>query len=161
MVTRTKLDILNSRDKKLERMPTPYTGAAVDPNRTDTYAENLIGSGIYKDNGCDLAPACLSCPYSECLKELNSIEDREQRNGRIWREYQRMKNRGKFPVVPVIADKYGLGTRTVHRIVSDAKKGKGLPKRNKVSSRQKPTHELLTAGIFKKRVPLPPLAVSY
>lgn len=159
MVTRTKLDILNSRDKGVERMPSPYKGASVDRNRLDKYAENLIGSGSYKDTGCDLAPSCLSCPFSECLKESNAVEDRQQRNGRVWEEYKRMKNRGLFPIAPVIAEKYGLGTRTVHRIVGDAKKGKGLPKQIKVSSRQQPTHELLTAGIFKKRAPLPPLSV--
>jgi len=159
MVTRTKLDILNSRDKGVERMPTPYKGASVDPNRVDKYAENLIGSGSYKDTGCDLAPACLSCPYSVCQKEHNSVDDRQQRNGRIWQDYQRMKNRGMFPIAPVIAEKYGLGKRTVQRVISEAKKGRGLPKRIKVSSRQQPTHELLTAGIFKQRAPLPPLSV--
>jgi len=121
MTSRTKLEILNSRGG-VDRMPRTYTGTPVDPNRRDTYAENLIGSGNYKDSGCNLAPSCLSCTYSECVKEFNSATHRVQRNAAIWQDYQVLKNRGTFPIIPALAAKYGLGTRTVQRVLASAKK---------------------------------------
>lgn len=148
MTTPTRLDILESRyTGKGDAMPGTYYGKKVDPKRTDTLAENLIGSGIYKDNGCHLAPACLSCPFSECQLITGSKDATEERNSLIWADYQAIMKPGVRNFARALSKKHGLSTRTIHRIVTDAKAGRGLAKK----PTPKPNaHKLLTSGIFKQ-----------
>lgn len=158
---RTKLDILNDIHNGVDRMPTMWKGSIGNEERSDKYAENLIGSGHYKDIGCDLAPACFNCPYSECMKTINNIDHREQRNASMWRDYKLMKKNGASVIVKILAEKYKVGTRTVHRIINDAKKGQGLAFNTNVPVRSMNTHKLLTKGIYKQRAPLPEYLPSY
>ena len=146
MTTQTRLDILDSRyTGKGDAMPGTYYGKKVDPNRTDTLAENLIGSGNYKDSGCHLAPACLSCPFSECQLITASKDGVEERNALIWADYQVIMQPGVRNFARALSKKHGLSTRTIHRIVNEAKAGRGLATKPKPKA-----HEFMTDGIFKQ-----------
>ena len=43
--------------------------------RRDAYPEGTD----YKDRGCQLAPACLSCPFDRCHDDRPASDDREER----------------------------------------------------------------------------------
>ena len=159
----TRLEILESRhvhDTRSKMEPGSYNGANVDRNRRDQYAENLIGQGHYRDTGCNLAPSCLDCPFSECMKEWQGKTELQSNNARrnaaIWKAYKRIEASGKRPNIKALAEKHGLATRTVHRIIANAKNGKGITPLVEKPQRVD-THKFLTAGIFKARTPNPPL----
>ena len=163
--TRTRLEILDSRHAGVNRMPTPWQELHDWETRRDTYAENLVGQGHYRDEGCDLAPACLSCPFDPCRYEwgLDSDVRRAERNAAIWADYQRMNpgkpsRDGSAPrAVGMLADKYGVSRRSIHRVIANAKKGIGITAAPKQKPRPADSHKWLTSGIFKQRVPWPEL----
>lgn len=161
MTTRTRLEIMDDRYRRTEaRDIEPGSSREYWPHRKDNYAENNIGEGIYRDEGCNFAPSCLDCPYSECVK-TNSIGERLERNARIWRDYKKLVIELPKGVIPALAEKYNLSTRAVHRVIKNAKKGKGYAKKIDPEKRKVDSHTFFTAGIYKKRAPLPPLSVSY
>ena len=108
-------------------------GAAVRPHRSavaaetlrrpreDALPEALITQGRYRDDGCDLFVACLSCPLPQCRYDvaggaramLNRVRDDEIR-------YQRREL-----AVPLdeIARRFRISRRTVFRALRAAKKG--------------------------------------
>ena len=67
----------------------------------------------YKDEGCDLATSCLSCPFPQCVYEQPGGKQHWQkmmRNREIIRQFTR---EGKE--IRELALMFGLSTRTVQR----------------------------------------------
>ena len=89
--------------------------------REDALPEALITQGRYRDDGCDLFAACLSCPLPQCRYDvaggartmLNRVRDDEIR-------YLRREL-----AVPVdeIARRFRISRRTVFRALRVARKG--------------------------------------
>ncbi len=76
--------------------------------RREAYAEHVH----YRDTGCDVHPACLSCPLPECKYEYsveNVTEMRARRDDAIQRD------RKKGMTVPAIARKHRVSERVVQR----------------------------------------------
>jgi len=161
MTTRTRLEIMDARYERREgRDIEPGSSREYWEHRKDNYAENNIGEGIYKDEGCNFAPSCLACPYIECVK-TNSIGERLERNARIWRDYKKLIEDLPKGVIPTLAEKYNISTRAVHRVIKNAKQGKGYAKKIDPEKAKVDSHTFFTQGIYKKRVPPKPLPVSY
>ena len=64
----------------------------------------------YRDTGCELAPACLSCPLPVCKHDYEISEPRA-----LHRMVLHWRKRG-IPV-PEIARTLNTSTRTIHRIL--------------------------------------------
>ncbi|MBU2535468.1 MAG: hypothetical protein KKD83_04805 [Chloroflexi bacterium] len=67
----------------------------------------------YRDEGCDLAASCLSCPYPQCVYEQPGGRQRwlkMMRNREIVRQFTR---EGK--AIRELALMFGISTRTVQR----------------------------------------------
>jgi hypothetical protein len=89
--------------------------------REDALPEALITQGRYRDEGCDLFAACLSCPLPQCRYDvaggaramLNRVRDDEIR-------YLRREL-----AVPLdeIARRFRISRRTVFRALRAARKG--------------------------------------
>ncbi len=72
----------------------------------------------YEDEGCGLAPSCLSCPYSRCVYDepggrAHRIKDIRNR------EIHRLARAGKD--VRELAAMFGISERTVHRALKRVK----------------------------------------
>ena len=146
MTNQTRLEILDSRyTGKGDAMPGNYYGKKIDPSMNQL-AENMIGEGNYKDSGCHLAPACLSCPFSECKLLTASKDAVEERNALIWADYQAIMQPGVRNFARALSKKHGLSTRTIHRIVNEAKAGRGLAQ----PKPERDAHTFLTSGLFKQ-----------
>ena len=167
MTTRTRIEILASRfDGKRDFEADSYYGPNVDPTRSDQYAENMIGKGNYRDTGCKLAPRCLECPFDECVMETEgeASQRRGARNIVIWNNYRKYKRAAKRSpgsrprIVERLAREHDLSTRSVHRVLTNARKGIGLG--SIVPPVKVDTHELLTGGIFKQRAPWPQIGAK-
>ena len=71
---------------------------------------------IYQDNGCDLHPSCLTCPLPRCRYDDPGWLQREERGQRDT-EVLKLRAKQSLPV-PELAARFGVSTRTVHRILS-------------------------------------------
>ena len=75
----------------------------------------------YRDDGCELAPKCLSCPLPKCQYDDAGWLDRKARKRRdreileAWRKER--------PKKKALAARFGLSRRTVHRILREADEG--------------------------------------
>ncbi len=78
--------------------------------RSDTLPENTR----YRDDGCDAALTCLECPLSLCKYDDPGWLQRENRRTRD-DEIFRLRSQ-QIPVAE-ISKRFGISTRTVHRIV--------------------------------------------
>ena len=78
--------------------------------RSDTLPENTR----YKDDGCDAAVTCLECPLSLCKYDDPGWLQRENRRTRD-DEIFRLRSQ-QIPVAE-ISKRFGISTRTVHRVV--------------------------------------------
>ena len=78
--------------------------------RSDTLPENTR----YKDDGCDASVTCLECPLSLCKYDDPGWLQRENRRTRD-DEIFRLRSQ-QIPVAD-ISKRFGISTRTVHRIV--------------------------------------------
>ena len=72
----------------------------------------------YRDEGCDLAPQCLSCPLPKCRHDDPGWHRRKARKRRDRdiveaRRAERLKTKA-------LATKFGVSRRTVHRILKEA-----------------------------------------
>ena len=82
-----------------------------DQERLDQYPEHQIAKGAYRDTGCSvMVSPCLECPLPRCLEDLPEGFLRDDRNAQI----RSMHKQGK-PIAE-IASKFGVATRTVHRV---------------------------------------------
>jgi len=73
----------------------------------------------YRDEGCELAPSCLRCPFPACKYDdpaawHNAL--RERRN----RELRRLRRNGWS--IGDLAERYGLSKRSVHRILANGRR---------------------------------------
>ena len=78
--------------------------------RSDTLPENTR----YRDNGCDAALTCLECPLSLCKYDDPGWLQRENRRTR---DDEIFRLRSQQVPVAEISKRFGISTRTVHRIV--------------------------------------------
>mgnify|MGYP001246696165 FL=1 len=78
--------------------------------RSDTLPENTR----YKDDGCDASLTCLECPLSLCKYDDPGWLQRENRRTR---DDQIFRLRSEQVAVTEISKRFGISTRTVHRIV--------------------------------------------
>jgi hypothetical protein len=68
----------------------------------------------YKDEGCELAPSCLECPFEKCILEEGGIASvlKKERN-------QEIKNLATQGITELeLAERYGVSLRTIQRILS-------------------------------------------
>ena len=78
--------------------------------RSDTLPENTR----YRDDGCDAAVTCLECPLSLCKYDDPGWLQRENRRTR---DDEIFRLRSQQVSVAEISKRFGISTRTVHRIV--------------------------------------------
>ncbi len=78
--------------------------------RSDTLPENTR----YKDNGCGASLTCLECPLSLCKYDDPGWLQRENRRTR---DDEIFRLRSQQVAVAEISKRFGISTRTVHRIV--------------------------------------------
>ena len=78
--------------------------------RSDTLPENTR----YKDDGCDASLTCLECPLPLCKYDDPGWLQRENRRTR---DDEIFRLRSQQVVVTEISKRFGISTRTVHRIV--------------------------------------------
>ena len=78
--------------------------------RSDTLPENTR----YRDDGCDAALTCLECPLSLCKYDDPGWLQRENRRTR---DDEIFRLRSQQVSVAEISKRFGISTRTVHRVV--------------------------------------------
>lgn len=77
--------------------------------------DHVVEFDLYKDTGCDLHPSCLHCPLARCRYDEPGWLQRE---GRDNRDAEVLRERIKLALsVDELAGKFGVSTRTVHRII--------------------------------------------
>ncbi len=84
--------------------------------------KNYIPAGLpesmeFKDTGCDIHPACLTCPLPQCRYDDPGWVRREERGSRN-EEVLRMRWKLGLSAEEVAAN-LGVSTRTVHRILKE------------------------------------------
>ena len=72
----------------------------------------------YRDEGCDLAPACLECPFPDCIRDLpeeRAKQVNKARNDNIVNLYRKQS-------VPAgtLAAQFHVSERTVYYILSQS-----------------------------------------
>jgi hypothetical protein len=78
-------------------------------------ADSLPENANYRDSGCDLHPACLTCPLPRCRYDRRSGVrglQNEFRDARI----RRLRRQGRS--VPQIMAEIGVSRRTVYRVLA-------------------------------------------
>ena len=121
------------------------------PVRSDTLPENTR----YKDDGCEASPSCLDCPLTLCRYDHPGWLQRESRRDRD-NEIFRLRQE-KMPVSE-IAKKFGISTRTVHRIVQRGGAAPA-PLNEEDDGPVISLSELAERSLFRKRTPFPKLAI--
>ncbi len=126
--------------------------APLAPVRSDTLPENTR----YKDDGCDVSATCLECPLALCKYDDPGWLQRESRRTRDDEIFRLRQER-----VPVaeISERFGISTRTVHRIVQ---RGGAAPV-TVAEEDNGPTislSELAERSLFRERTPFPELIVG-
>ena len=86
------------------------TAMALGYVRSDTLPENTR----YRDDGCDASLTCLECPLSLCKYDDPGWL---QRANRRLRDDEIFRLRSQQVAVTEISKRFGISTRTVHRIV--------------------------------------------
>jgi hypothetical protein len=122
------------------------------PVRSDTLPENTR----YKDDGCDASATCLECPLALCKYDDPGRLQRESRRTRDDEIFQLRQER-----VPVaeISKRFGISTRTVHRIVQRG----GATAVTVAEEDDGPSislSELAERSLFRERTPFPKLILG-
>jgi len=89
------------------------------PEDRDVIQDLLPEQIRYKDEGCDLANSCLSCPYEECIYDKpggKRHRKKKERSAEIIRLYN---EEGK--AIKELAAIYGVSKRTVQRALKFAR----------------------------------------
>ena len=124
----------------------------LSPVRSDTLPENTR----YKDDGCDVFYSCLGCPLAKCRYDDPGFLQRENRRSRD-QEIFRLRQQ-KVSVVN-IAKKFGISSRTVHRVVQ-----RGGTRPISVEEEQDAPiislSELAERSLFRQRKPYPKLKIK-
>ncbi len=132
--------------------PVTLTPVTLAPVRSDTLPENTR----YRDDGCDASLTCLDCPLPLCKYDDPGWLQRESRRTR---DDEIFRLRQKRISVAEISQRFGISTRTVHRIVQ---RGGATP----VSVAEEDDgplislRELAATSLFRVRTPLPVLQVG-
>lgn len=90
-----------------------------DDNDNDNDIEQLVSQGpeeLPPDTGCDLHPACLSCPLPQCRYDGGTREESQWRYVEQVAMIKRLKNEGLR--AGEIAPRVGVSRRTVHRALA-------------------------------------------
>ncbi|MDA1279649.1 MAG: helix-turn-helix domain containing protein [Chloroflexi bacterium] len=132
--------------------PDAPTLTTLAPVRSDTLPENTR----YKDDGCDVSDTCLNCPLPLCKYDDPGWLQRESRRTRDDEIFQLREER-----VPVaeISRRFGISTRTVHRIVQ---RGGATP----ISMAEEDDgplislSELASRSLFRERARLPEMVLG-
>ncbi|MBT4126584.1 MAG: helix-turn-helix domain-containing protein [Chloroflexi bacterium] len=130
----------------------PENFGALAPVRSDTLPENTQ----YKDDGCEASLSCLDCPLSLCKYDDPGWLQRESRRTRDDEIFRLREER-----VPVaeISKRFGISTRTVHRIVQ---RGGAAP----ITAAEEDDgplislSELAERSLFRQRTPFPELMIG-
>ena len=87
----------------------------------------------YHDTGCELAPACLSCPFPDCIHDIYKAPKsiRLVRSAAIAREH----TRGNHDLIELAA-LFQVSVRTVKRAIHAARKDRYSKKLSKKSGNQ-------------------------
>ena len=131
----------------MSRVLNSQTMMALGYVRSDTLPENTR----YRDDGCDASLTCLECPLSLCKYDDPGWL---QRANRRIRDDEIFQLRSQQVAVTEISKRFGISTRTVHRIVQ---RGGATP----VSSDEEGINpivslsELNKRSLFHERSPLP------
>ena len=126
-------------------------GVALGYVRSDTLPENTR----YKDEGCDASLTCLECPLSLCKYDDPGWLQRESRRTR---DDEIFRLRSQKVAVTEISKRFGISTRTVHRIVQ---RGGAIP----VSSDEEGVNpivslsELNERSLFHERASWPKMSI--
>jgi len=83
----------------------------------DLPEENLLEH--YRDEGCELAPSCLNCPFPSCMEDMprgRQRQRKEMRNREIFRSYTQGEG------VKQIAQRFRVSQRTVQRALKERQK---------------------------------------
>jgi hypothetical protein len=94
---------------------------AFAPVRSDTLPENFA----YRDDGCDVSPSCLNCPLPVCKYDDPDYLRRTARGARDEAIIE-ARERDRLPV-PALASRFGVSTRTVHRVLQSQRLGSRRP----------------------------------
>ncbi len=86
--------------------------------RNEPLMDRLPELTIYQDHGCDLFSSCLGCPLPRCRYDDPGWIQREERGHRDT-ELLQLRAKHALPVHE-LASRFGVSTRTVHRILSRA-----------------------------------------
>ena len=121
------------------------------PVRSDTLPENTR----YKDDGCEASPSCLDCPLTLCRYDDPGWLQRESRRDR---DNEIFRLRQEKMSVSEIAKKFGISTRTVHRIVQRGGAAPA-PLNEEDDGPVISLSELAERSLFRKRTPFPKLAI--
>ena len=82
----------------------------------NTNPQALPEGSYYPDNGCNLAPACLSCPLPLCKYDDRAVRDRQ---------IVRLRESGW--TFARVAAKFGVSERTVNRVLYEHRKRNKRP----------------------------------
>ena len=118
------------------------------PVRADTLPENVI----YRDDGCEVSPSCLTCPLVVC-----KFDDPGwlRRIGRLSRDMRVVDVRRREGLsVSELAARFGLSSRTIHRIIQSERAGALGPDALMPRS---PVLKIRSRPSFRMPTPLPPI----
>ena len=121
---------------------------------THVRANTLPENACYRDDGCDVSPSCFSCHLPMCKFDDPGWFQRENRRERDIRIIRDRSEKG-FDV-PELANRFGVSTRTVHRVLQTGK----ATRSTQFNDDGGPTIsvlELSQKSLFKRPMPLPKL----
>ena len=122
------------------------------PVRSDTLPENTR----YKDDGCEAAASCLDCPLALCKYDDPGWLQRESRRTR---DDEIFRLREERVSVAEISERFGISTRTVHRIVQRGG-ASPVPATQEDDGPIISLSELTERSLFRERTPFPKLLVG-
>ncbi len=118
------------------------------PVRADTLPENVS----YRDDGCEVSPSCLTCPLVVCKYDDPGWL---RRIGRLSRDLRVVEVRRRDGLsVPELAARFGLSSRTIHRIIQSERAGALGPDALMPRS---PALKIRSRLSFRIPTPLPPI----
>lgn len=120
------------------------------PVRSDTLPEH----STYRDDGCEVCRSCLECPLPMCKYDDPGWFQRESRRARD--EAILCARRQEGLSVLVVAARFGVSTRTVHRVLQTGGATRRLPEDDDEGPAI-PVLELGERTLFHPRTPFPPL----
>lgn len=116
------------------------------PVRSDTLPEN----STYRDDGCDVSPSCLNCPLPICKYD---DPDYLRRTARSARDQAILAARERESLsVGALAERFGVSTRTVHRVLQYERLGSFRPAAQPATLQMLPSSP---APFFRLPKPLP------